>query len=72
MPDLDDITDALAQAAIDPHMVVVDGQTVMDKPISSKLEAIKHVAANASVANGASAWGKVRMAKAKPPGGGPY
>lgn len=72
MPDVSDITDALAQAAIDPHMVVVDGQTVMDKPVSAKLEALKHLAANANISSGGSAWGKVRMAKGASPAGGAH
>lgn len=70
MPDVDDITDALAQAAIDPQTVSVDGQSVSDRSADDKIKLLQHVAAN--VNSTGSAWGKVRMAKAKPPGGGPH
>lgn len=70
MPDVDDITDALAQAAIDPQSVSVDGQSVTDRSADDKIKLLQHVAANTNSTG--SAWGRTRFAKAVPPGGAPH
>jgi hypothetical protein len=72
MPDLSDIEDAVAQSALDPAAASVDGQSVTAQDPLKLIAVEKHVAARSATSDGTSAWGKVRMAKAKPPGGGPH
>ncbi len=78
MPDLSDIQDAVTQAGIDPAQASVDGQSVTAQDPLKLIAVENHVAARDALVgsndNGGprSGWGKGRMAKAVPPGGGPH
>lgn len=70
MPDL---TDEIEQAAAEPHSVSVDGQTVQGHSLKDLIEADKYLKETDTADTGPvkSGWGRVRMARAIPPGAGP-
>lgn len=66
MPDL--TPDTIAEAATQPASAMKDGQSAAAVPIPDQIAADKYRAQAAQAATGRSAWGKVRMARAVPPG----
>jgi hypothetical protein len=73
MPDL---SAQIEQVAAEPLTVVTDGQTATEHNLKDLIEADKYLkgidAADPDVGGTKSGWGKVRMARAVPPGAGPY
>jgi hypothetical protein len=56
----------------EPSKVSVDGQTVESRPADDVIKLDQYAAAKTASSDGRSAWGGVRMAKAKFPSGGPH
>ena len=74
MPDVSDIDNAIAQAATEPQMVSVDGQSVTGRSIADLELARRAVSARQSLSgtnsNGGpvSGWACLRPARVQPPG----
>jgi len=62
-------TEEVIELATAPASIAVDGQSVSERPLRELLDAQATINARTATASGGSAWGKVRMAKAVPPGG---
>lgn len=67
MPDL---TPQIEQVAAEPQTVVTDGQTATEHNLKDLIEADKYLKETDAADTGPvkSAWGRVRMARAVPPG----
>ena len=72
MPDL---TDEIEIVAAEPQTVSTDGQTASSHSLKDLIAADQYLkgitASDPAVGGTKSAWGKVRMARAVPPGAGP-
>lgn len=68
-PAAEDLTaDAIAVAAQQPAKGEVDGVKAEAHPIPDQIAAHRYQQSQAALADGGSAWGGTRIARAKPPG----
>jgi len=73
VPDIDTIKDLTDTVAAEPQTISTDGQTATEFSLADRLkyEATRAEDAATTASGVKSGWGRVRMARAVPPGAGP-